>query len=129
MSALQVWPDEQSYATGARSGYRKRSATRTSNPHLAVNIRGKLYQTLNWSLGGILLGDYDGALCDGEEFEIESVGMAGKQMWPVLIRARVVRTGGERGTELAAQFLTISAPAFDILEGIMLRRSGYRGAA
>ena len=30
--------------------------------------------------------------------------------------------------ELAAQFLTISAPAFDILEGILLRRPNFRSA-
>lgn len=49
-------------------------------------------------------------------------------MWPVLITARVVRTGGETGMDLAAQFLTISAPAFDILEGILLRRPQFQSA-
>jgi hypothetical protein len=39
-----------------------------------------------------------------------------------MITARVIRTGGTSGMELAAQFLAISAPAFDILEGILLRR-------
>lgn len=122
MSALQAWPDSSSADFGAKSGYHKRTNVRVNNPTLVLRIRGKLYQTLNWSLSGFLIGDYDGALTAGEVFEIDSVGRAGKTMWPVMMQSRVVRTGGESGLELAAQFLTISAPAFDILEGILLRR-------
>jgi hypothetical protein len=129
MSALQVWPDHETSDIGARAGYRKRTSTRVNNPKLCVGIRGKLYQTLNWSLSGLLLGDYDGVLVHGDVFEIDSIGRAGKKIWPVLITARVVRTGGETGMDLAAQFITISSPAFDILEGILLRRPQYQSAS
>jgi len=125
MSALQIWPDQETSDFGAQAGYRKRTASRVNNPKLCVAVRGKLYQTINWSLGGLLIGDYDGVLVAGDVFEIDSLGRAGKKAWPVLLTARVVRTGGETGMDLAAQFLTISAPAFDILEGILLRRSQY----
>ncbi len=128
MSALQIWPDQESSDFGIKAGYHRRSATRFNNPKLCVGIRGKLYQTINWSLGGLLIGDYDGVLVSGDVFELDSIGRAGSKMWPVLVTARVVRTGGESGMELAAQFLTISAPAFDILEGILLRRAAYRAA-
>ena len=74
----------------------------------------------------MLVGDYDGVLVPGDMFEIDSIGRAGKKMWPVMVTARVVRTGGASGMELAAQFITISAPAFDILEGILLRKPAYR---
>jgi hypothetical protein len=76
-----------------------------------------------------LIGDYDGVLSVGDIFEIDQVGRAGKTSWPAMIQARVLRTGGQSSMELAAQFLTISAPAFDILEGILLRRPNFRGAA
>lgn len=122
MSALQAWPDHESADVSAKSGYHNRRNVRVNNPTLALKIRGKLYQTINWSLSGLLIGDYDGALTVGEVFEIDTIGRAGKNMWPVMIQARVVRTGGQSGMELAAQFLKISAPAFDILEGILLRR-------
>ncbi len=128
MSALQIWPDQETSDIGAQAGYRKRTASRVNNPKLCVNIRGKLYQTINWSLGGLLIGDYDGVLVHGDTFEIDGLGRAGKQNWPVLITARVVRTGGETGMDLAAQFITISSPAFDILEGILLRRPQYQTA-
>jgi len=128
MSALQIWPDQETSDLGARAGYRKRTASRVNNPTLCIAIRGKLYQTINWSLGGILIGDYDGVLVAGDTFEIDGIGRAGKKNWPVMITARVVRTGGETGMDLAAQFLTISAPAFDILEGILLRRPQYQSA-
>ncbi len=126
MSALQIWPDRESSDVGIQAGYRRRTTTRANNPKLCVGIRGKLYQTINWSLSGLLVGDYDGVLVPGDDFEIDSIGRAGKKMWPVMLNARVVRTGGESGMDLAAQFITISAPAFDILEGILLRKPAYR---
>ncbi len=128
MSALQIWPDQESSDIGVQAGYTKRTATRVNNPKLCISIRGKLYQTMNWSLGGLLIGDYDGVLIPGDMFEIDSIGRAGKKSWPVMITARVIRTGGASGMELAAQFITISAPAFDILEGILLRRAAYQNA-
>jgi len=129
MSALQIWPDSETEEVGRASGYSNRHNTRINNPTLAIQIRGRSYQTLNWSLGGLLIGDYDGVLSLGDTFEIDQIGLAGESSWPVMIQARVVRTGGKSGMELAAQFLTISSPAFDILEGILLRRPSYRGAA
>ena len=128
MSALQIWPDQESSDIGVQAGYTKRTATRVNNPKLCISIRGKLYQTMNWSLGGLLIGDYDGVLIPGDMFEIDSIGRAGKKSWPVMITARVIRTGGASGMELAAQFITISAPTFDILEGILLRRAAYQNA-
>lgn len=125
MSALNMWPDHETSEHGRQLGYRTRSSTRLNNPTLCIQIRGRLYESLNWSLGGILLGGYNGVLSEGEQFDIDSIGLAGKRLWPVLVNSRVVRIGGENGMELAAQFLTISAPAFDILEGIMLRRPNY----
>ena len=129
MSALQMWPDQETAEHGERLGYRTRGSTRLNNPTLCVQVRGRHYETLNWSLGGILLGGYNGVLSEGEQFDIDNIGLAGKRLWPVLINARVVRIGSDKGIELAAQFLTISAPAFDILEGIMLRRPNYWNAA
>ncbi|MEQ8321516.1 MAG: hypothetical protein RH946_14710 [Rhodospirillales bacterium] len=128
MSALQIWPDQESSDIGVQAGYTKRTATRVNNPKLCISIRGKLYQTMNWSLGGLLIGDYDGVLVPGDMFEIDSIGRAGKKSWPVMITSRVIRTGGASGMDLAAQFITISAPAFDILEGILLRRAAYQNA-
>ena len=129
MSALLAWPDDDSAAIGEAAGYKRRFGRATQNPTLAIHIRGRFYQTLNWSIGGMLIGDYDGALGPGDTFDIDGIGLAGGKNWPVLISARVIRTGGESGMELAAQFLTISTPAYDILEGILMRRPGYRSAA
>lgn len=129
MSALQIWPDSETEEIGRASGYNNRHNTRNNNPILATQIRGRTYQSLNWSLSGLLIGDYDGVLSVGYTFEIDQIGRAGKTSWPVMIQARVVRTGGKSGMELAAQFITISAPAFDILEGILLRRPSFHGAA
>lgn len=129
MSALQAWPDEDSAEVGSSLGYVRRKVRRVNNPKLCVYLRGKPYQTLNWSLGGMLIGGYEGALAPGDVFEVDGVGLAGGRNWPVLIRARVIRIGGETGMEMAAQFLTLSAPAFDILEGVLLRRPAFPAAS
>lgn len=129
MSALHAWPDEDSADVGLKLGYHPRTHARINSPNLAVTFRGKSYQTLNWSLSGMLICGYGGVLAPGDTFEIDAVGMPGKTPWPVLIDARVIRVGGIDGMEMAAQFVTLSAPAYDILEGISMRRPGYRGAA
>ena len=123
MSALTAWPDLRSEPNNSRAP-RRRNDRRVGGPTLCVRFRGKLYQTLNWSLGGLLLGGYDGALQPGEVFEIDGVGRAGRTVYPVMIQARVVRVGGDDGMELAARFLAVNAPAYDILENIILRRPG-----
>ena len=47
MSALQIWPDQQTSDVGTQAGYRNRTATRVNNPKLCIGIRGRLYQTIN----------------------------------------------------------------------------------
>ena len=107
MSALHLWPDQETSEQGQRLGYRTRSSTRLNNPTLCVQIRGRHYESLNWSLGGILLGGYNGVLSEGEQFDIDSIGLAGKRLWPVLINARVVRIGGEIADKFLGDLLFI----------------------
>ncbi len=128
MSAMHAWPDEDSAEVGKALGYVQRKTHRVNNPTLCVQLRGKPYQTLNWSLDGFLIGGYNGALAPGDLFEIDMIGLAGRQSWPVMIEGRVIRTGGKTGMEMAAQFVTLSAPAYDFLEGVLLRRPEYRAA-
>ena len=89
MSALQIWPDSETEEIGRASGYNNRHNTRNNSPILAAQIRGRTYQTLNWSLSGLLVGDYDCVLSVGDTFEIDQIGRAGKTSWPVMIQARV----------------------------------------
>ncbi len=127
MSALHAWPDDDSAEIGRQLGYRPRNHTRMNNLTLAVTFRGKSFQTLNWSLSGMVICGYGGVLAPGDAFDIDAIGIPGKTPWPVMIHARVVRVGGADGMEMAAQFITVNAPAYDILEGIAMRRPGYRG--
>ena len=129
MSALHAWRDDDSAAVGVKLGCRLPSPSRINTPNLAVTFHGNSYQTLNWSLSGMLICGYGGILAPGDTFEIDAFGMSGRTAWPVLICARVIRVGGVDGMEMAAQFVTLNAPAYDILEGIAMRRPGFRGAA
>lgn len=131
MSALQSWPDEESAAVGETLGYRQqRQERRVANPVLAVQIRGKIYQTPNWSLCGMLITGYDGTLSPDDRFEIDAIGREGKTLWPVLIQGRVIRISGSKDNiEMAVQLTTVSSPAYDILEGILLRRPQYLKAS
>lgn len=77
----------------------------------------------------MLITGYDGTLSLGDNIEIDAIGREGKTLWPVLIQGRVVRiSDSSDGIEMAIQLKTVSTPAFDILEGILLRRPQFRPA-
>lgn len=131
MSALQSWPDQESASVGESLGYRQqRQERRVTNPVLAVQIRGKTYKSPNWSLCGMLITGYDGTLLPGDTIEIDAIGRESKTLWPVLIQGRVVRVSGtDDALEMAVQLKTVSTTAYDILEGILLRRPQYLSVA
>ena len=66
-----------------------RTFTRWRDPALTVVIDGKTYTTIDWSLGGMLLGDFpDRGWNPGQQVDIK-VGLEGKKMYAE--RIEVVR--------------------------------------
>ncbi len=99
----------------------RRRHKRHENPNLLVTIDGHTYQARNWSLGGILLADYNGEKDVGEAIRGE-IGFAGEsERHP--FEALVVRQDLESG-ELAFGFAGLSDVALDLLT----RHAAARGA-
>ena len=129
MSPIHAWPDDRTAAHGARHGYIQRRNRRVKAPSLVVSLRGKRYAVENWSLGGLLIVGYEGGLMASDLFEIDTISFSHKRTWPVMIQARVVRVDRSAGGHLAAQFTALNTLAFDVLEGVLLRREAYRSVA
>jgi hypothetical protein len=100
----------------------RRRTQRLLLPALRVLIEGCPYVTADWSLGGLQIESYDGALARGDSFPIGSVGPVEGPLLPVGIRARTLRREGD---SLAAEFVELDGRAFDALDALMRRRRAY----
>lgn len=123
-------PPVAAESDGIDSGYRpaRRRTQRLLMPSLLVLIEGRAYVTVDWSLGGLQVESYSGALKRGDYFPINSVAPAdgtppaNTRLMPVGIRARAMRREGEY---LAAEFVELDGRAFDALEALMRQRREY----
>jgi hypothetical protein len=88
-------------------------------PPLAVKLGGGLFQTINWSLGGFLLGGYKGLHVPGEtiegSFRIDGHGAE------YAFAAEIVRADIDAET-LAAHFTELAPGAIDQLDKAIARR-------
>lgn len=78
-----------------------------------------VYRTINWSLGGFLLGNYQGPHLPGET--VEGTFRIEAQEPEFAFVAEVVRTDYEAAT-MAAQFQELAPGAIDYLDKALARR-------
>jgi hypothetical protein len=100
----------------------RRRTQRLVMPALRVLIEGRPFVAVDWSLGGLQIESYGGALERGDCFPIGSVGPIEGPFMPVGIRARTTRREGD---SLAAKFIELDGRAFDALDALMRRRREY----
>jgi hypothetical protein len=96
----------------------RRRHKRSKIPDIVLSIDGKQYLTRNLSIGGSLIGGYDGPLSAGALFTVTGIGPEGGEMEEVEIRARVNRAGAGN---LALTFLEINISAYEILQDVMAK--------
>ena len=60
--------------TNKPNGTEKRNDQRLADPDMNLKLGGKPYRSGNWSMGGILIDDYDGELSTGALLTITEIG-------------------------------------------------------
>ena len=105
-----------------QSGGERREHSRLKQPQLYVRVGGRIYRTLEWSYGGLLIEDESGFLPTGALIRID--GLADEQAYqraasplPVDIRARVIRAMRDEGVA-ALSCLKLDDAAYRILRTI-----------
>ncbi len=96
----------------------RRRHKRSKTLEIVLGIDGKQYPTHNLSIGGSLIGGYDGPLSAGALFTVTGIGPEGGEMTAVEIRARVNRAGAGN---LALTFLELDTSAYEILQDVMAK--------
>lgn len=102
-------------------GKENRRHDRVADPDMYLKIGGKTYRSINWSMGNILIENYEGELSAGSLLTITEIGPISEKMTAVNVRSRVIRADPSAG-HLAMQILEIDSPAYGILQELMNKR-------
>lgn len=94
----------------------RRKAKRAKRLTMVARLAGKTYKTDDWSMGGFLLENYDGALTTGSLITVEGLGHNLKNVLAVDLPARVERLGN---LCIAVKFLSLDIKAYDFLQQSM----------
>lgn len=112
-------------------GYRKvrgpehRKDKRLPLPIFTVKVDGALCETVNWSLGGLLIAGYEGGRSAEDLVEIDIKIKDGTADFRMKIAARVVRNDA-KGRQLAIRFEEMSASIYDFFERCFAQRFSSR---
>ena len=102
-------------------GPEKRKDKRLPLPVFSVKIDGQTYSTVNWSLGGLLISDYDGTAVDDQPIRIDIKAKDEGAEFKLRISARVIRNRTDR-RELAVKFEEMNPQVYDFFEQCFSRR-------
>jgi hypothetical protein len=102
-------------------GPEKRRDKRLPLPVFSVKIDGQTYSTINWSLGGLLVSEYDGTVADDQTVRLDVKAKDDQAEFKLRISARVIRNNTER-RELALKFEEMNPQVYDFFEQCFSRR-------
>ena len=94
-------------------------------PPVHIEIDGVEYMTVDWSLGGFRLADYQGERAPGDVVPVTVIATVGGQLRRHFVTAEITRVHrGEPGDipGLAGQFEAIDPPTIETLEGVIMDR-------
>lgn len=94
----------------------KRNYTRFEEPKLQVKIAEKVFTTIDWSIGGLLIADYDGEMDQGAETQVNFNQVGGERSYSATIR--VVRRDSKKKT-LAVRFTRSTMDALEFFRNLM----------
>ncbi len=105
----------------------RRRHPRFSHPPLCLSFDGRVYAVHDWSLGGFVVTDYEGALSPGSLFVVDAIGVDPAALTPVSISSRMVRADHDR-RHITASFLVIDQPGYALLQRLIGERMEAKGA-
>jgi hypothetical protein len=99
-------------------GHQKRDNKRFTYPVLRVLIGTQTYNTIDWSIGGLMVGDYMGDVKQNSRFKL-SMSDGSKNATYFGAEARAARVDKKKKT-LSIQFTNLSKGGFEWLSGLQL---------
>jgi hypothetical protein len=105
-----------SYTTGYQAvrGAERRRDRRLPLPIFTVRLDGVSYQTMNWSLGGLLIEGYVGERTAGEMAKIDIKARDANADFRMTIAVKVIRV--IPGESIALQFEAMSTEIYEFFE-------------
>jgi c-di-GMP-binding flagellar brake protein YcgR len=102
-------------------GPEKRKDKRLPLPVFRVKIDGISYSTLNWSLGGLLVSEFDGVALEDQMLKVDIMAKDDHANFKLRIDARVIRHRLDK-RELALKFEEMNPQLYDFFEQCFSRR-------
>jgi hypothetical protein len=111
-----------SYTTGYRTvrGAERRRDRRLPLPIFTVKLDGVTYQTMNWSLGGLLIEGYAGARAAGDVVQIDIKAKDNTADFRMRIAVKVIRV--VTAESIALQFEAMSTEIYEFFERCFANR-------
>ena len=105
-----------SYTTGYQHvrGAERRRDRRLPLPLFTVRLDGQTYQTLNWSLGGLLIEGYSGERVAGDAVQVEIKAKDNVADFRMRIAVKVIRV--ITGQSIALQFEAMDTAIYEFFE-------------
>jgi hypothetical protein len=105
-----------SYTTGYQQvrGAERRRDRRLPLPIFTVRVDGVTYQTMNWSLGGLLIEGYAGARAAGETVQVDIKAKDATTDFRMRIAVKVIRVVPSES--IALQFEAMSPEIYEFFE-------------
>jgi hypothetical protein len=99
-------------------GHQKRDNKRFTYPVLRVLIGAQTYNTVDWSIGGLMVSEYDGDIKQHARFKL-TMSDGSKNATYFAAEGRATRVDRKKRL-LGVQFTTLSKGGFEWLSGLQL---------
>jgi hypothetical protein len=111
-------PDEFEMSETVAQGHQKRDNKRFTYPVLRVLIGAQTYNTVDWSIGGLMVSEYDGDIKQHARFKL-TMSDGSKNATYFAAEGRATRVDRKKRL-LGVQFTTLSKGGFEWLSGLQL---------
>lgn len=101
--------------------YTHERKNRRNETPIQVRLDGTVYHALDWSFGGIRLGEYEGGLQPGWETRVEAVGLETGPLVTINLLCHVAWVK-PMSKQIALAFDGLPERAYNVFEGLSMNR-------